>query len=93
MSGGADPNPSSARWMVAHALILGPVPVTEGIDRCRELVLIQGVEIPGVLLGIALFAAMECRFDEARELTDRARRHLTSVHAGRWTAGTEAIPT
>jgi UDP-N-acetylglucosamine diphosphorylase/glucosamine-1-phosphate N-acetyltransferase len=26
------------------------------------------------------------------ELTDRARRHLTSVHAGRWTAGTEATP-
>jgi UDP-N-acetylglucosamine diphosphorylase/glucosamine-1-phosphate N-acetyltransferase len=27
------------------------------------------------------------------ELTDRARRHLTSVHGERWTAGPEATPT
>ncbi|MGH2704236.1 MAG: BTAD domain-containing putative transcriptional regulator [Actinomycetota bacterium] len=64
----------AARWMLAHALALGPVPVPECIDRCEELVSLHGIEVPGVRMALGLFSAMAGRFDEAREMNDRARR-------------------
>ena len=63
-----------SRWMVAHALALGPVPVPECIDRCEELVSLHGIENPGVRMALGLFSAMAGRFDQAREMNDRARR-------------------
>ncbi len=64
----------AARWTLAEALALGPVPVSDCIDRCRELVSIHGIEVPGVRMALGFFAAMAGRFDEAREMHDRARR-------------------
>jgi tetratricopeptide (TPR) repeat protein len=63
----------AARWTLAESLVLGPVPVPECIDRCEELVSIHGIEIPGVRMALGLFSAMSGRFDEAREMHDRAR--------------------
>ena len=63
-----------ARWMLAEALALGPVPASECIDRCEELVSLHGIEVPGVRMALALFAAMAGRFDEARAMNDRALR-------------------
>jgi len=63
----------AARWMLADTLALGPVPVPECIERCQELISIHGVEIPGVCTALGLSFAMAGRFDEAREMADRAR--------------------
>jgi DNA-binding SARP family transcriptional activator/tetratricopeptide (TPR) repeat protein len=63
----------AARWMLADALAHGSVPVSECIERCRELLSTHGVEIPGVCTALGLFFAMAGRFDEAREMADRAR--------------------
>src|SRR5439155_20603555 len=62
----------AARWMLADTLAHGPVPVPECIDRCEELRSTHGVEIPGVCTALGLFFAMGRRFDEAREMADRA---------------------
>ena len=64
----------AARWILADAFALGPVPVPECIERCQELVSIDGIEVPGVRMALGLFAAMSERFDEAREMHDRARQ-------------------
>ena len=63
----------AARWMLADTLTHGPVPVPECIERCRELMSTHGVEIPGVCTALGLFFAMARRFDEAREMAERAR--------------------
>ena len=64
----------AARWILADAFALGPVPVQECVDRCEGLVSIHGIEVPGVRMALGLFAAMSGRFDEAREMHDRARQ-------------------
>src|SRR5207253_6681953 len=64
----------AARWMLAHALALGPLPVPECMERCDEIVTFQGMEIPGGLMTLGLLNAMTGRFDRAREVSDRAHR-------------------
>ena len=64
----------AARWILADAFALGPVPVQECVDRCEGLVSIHGNEVPGVRMALGLFAAMSGRFDEGREMHDRARQ-------------------
>src|SRR5439155_11168190 len=63
----------AARWMLADTLVHGSVPVPKCIERSRELISTHGVEIPGVCTALGLFYAMARRFDEAREMADRAR--------------------
>ncbi|MFL5797251.1 MAG: BTAD domain-containing putative transcriptional regulator [Actinomycetota bacterium] len=63
----------AARWMLADALTLGPVPVSECIDHCRELLSVRGIEIPGVRMALGLLSAMAGRLDEAREMNDHTR--------------------
>jgi DNA-binding SARP family transcriptional activator/class 3 adenylate cyclase len=62
-----------ARWLLVHALLLGPTPVPDCIARCRELLVLHGDEHPGVLSDLALATAMAGALDEARELNERAR--------------------
>ena len=64
----------ATRWMLAMSIALGPAPVPECIDRCQELATARGTEHIGVLTELAILAAMVGRFDEARELNERARR-------------------
>jgi DNA-binding SARP family transcriptional activator/tetratricopeptide (TPR) repeat protein len=65
-----------ARWMVAHALVLGTVAVPEAIDQCGALLSIQEFEVPGVRLALGLLVGMAGRFDEAREMHERASRMI-----------------
>src|SRR5439155_18369650 len=63
----------AARWMLVDTLTLGPVPVPECIERCQEMVSIHGIEVPGVYAALGLLFAMAGRFDDGREMADRAR--------------------
>ena len=63
-----------ARGMLAAAAFWGPLPVPDGADRCRRLL----AETAGnryvegsVLHVLAALAAMEGRFDQARDLVDQ----------------------
>jgi ATP/maltotriose-dependent transcriptional regulator MalT len=63
-----------ARGMLAAAAFWGPLPVPDGTDRCRRLL----AETAGnryvecsVLHVLAALAAMQGRFDQARDLVDR----------------------
>jgi tetratricopeptide (TPR) repeat protein len=66
----------AARWLLATLIGLGPDPVRRCIDRCQQLVTIRGTEHPGVLSELAILFAMVGRFDEGRELNERARRFI-----------------
>jgi class 3 adenylate cyclase/tetratricopeptide (TPR) repeat protein len=68
----------------------GPTPVDEGIDRCRSIV--ERSEGDRKALSTALatwgtFEAMAGRFEEARELTERARATLEEIALPVWVAG------
>jgi class 3 adenylate cyclase/tetratricopeptide (TPR) repeat protein len=68
----------------------GPTPVDEGIDLCRSV--IERSEGDRKALSTALaawgaFEAMRGRFDEARELTERARATLEEIALPVWVAG------
>jgi tetratricopeptide (TPR) repeat protein len=63
----------AAQWLLAHAILLGPTPVPACIQRCRELSVVHGDEHPGVLSDLAIASAMAGRFEESRELNERAR--------------------
>jgi class 3 adenylate cyclase/tetratricopeptide (TPR) repeat protein len=63
----------AARWLLATLIVLGPDPVRLCIDRCRQLATVRGTEHPGVLSELAILFAMVGRFDEGRELNERAR--------------------
>ena len=63
-----------ARGMLAAAAFWGPLPVADGVDRCRRLLeeaagnrYVEG----SVLHILGALAAMQGRFDQARELVDR----------------------
>jgi tetratricopeptide (TPR) repeat protein len=66
----------ATRWLLASVIVLGPAPVPECIDRCKQLATTRGTEHPGVLTELALLSAMVGRFDEARGLNEHARRIL-----------------
>jgi tetratricopeptide (TPR) repeat protein len=66
----------AARWLLATLIGLGPDPVRRCIDRCQQLLTIRGTEHPGVLSELAILFAMVGRFDEGRELNERARRMI-----------------
>ena len=63
--------------MLANALYYGPTPVPEARERCEEI-LARGAGHPVVEANILCYlgglAALEGRFDEARELHGRGRR-------------------
>jgi len=63
-----------ARGMLAAAAFWGPLPVADGVDRCRRLLeeaagnrYVEG----SVLHILGALAAMQGRFDQARDLVDR----------------------
>jgi DNA-binding SARP family transcriptional activator/class 3 adenylate cyclase len=64
----------ATRWLLAMAIVLGSTPVPRCITACEELSTTRGTEHPGVLTELALLSAMVGRFDEARDLNERARR-------------------
>jgi DNA-binding SARP family transcriptional activator len=64
----------AARWLLASLIVLGPDPVRLCVNRCQELATVRGTEHPGVLTELAILFAMVGRFDEGRELNERARR-------------------
>jgi tetratricopeptide (TPR) repeat protein len=66
----------ATRWLLASVIVLGPAPVPECIDRCKQLAATRGTDHPGVLTELALLSAMVGRFDDARGLNEHARRIL-----------------
>jgi DNA-binding SARP family transcriptional activator/tetratricopeptide (TPR) repeat protein len=64
------------RWMLAETVAIGPTPVRDCIAACEQLATTRGAEHPGVMTELATLLAMEGRFDEAREMNERARRIL-----------------
>ena len=68
----------------------GPTPVDEGIDRCRSIVDRSGGDRKALSTALATWGAFEAmlgRFDEARELTERARATLEEIALPVWLAG------
>ena len=68
----------------------GPTPVDEGIDRCRSVVARSGGDRKALSTALATwgaFEAMRGRFEEARELTERARAALEEIALPVWVAG------
>ncbi|MGW9414728.1 BTAD domain-containing putative transcriptional regulator [Arthrobacter cupressi] len=71
------------RWLLAEALAAGPVPVRQCLPEI-EAIALPGVEHPGLLIHAGWLHAMERRFDEGRELFDRAQRAVQeTLHAPR----------
>ncbi len=68
----------------------GPTPVDEGIDRCRSIVDRSGGDRKALSTALATWGAFEAmlgRFEEARELTERARATLEEIALPVWLAG------
>jgi tetratricopeptide (TPR) repeat protein len=68
----------------------GPTPVDEGIERCRSVVERSGGDRKALSTALATwgaFEAMRGRFEEARELTERARATLEEIALPVWLAG------
>jgi DNA-binding SARP family transcriptional activator len=64
------------RWLLAETTELGPTPVADCIGLCERWMKVRGMEHPGVLIELAMLNAMRGRFDEARQLNERARQIL-----------------
>jgi class 3 adenylate cyclase/tetratricopeptide (TPR) repeat protein len=65
----------SLRWL-ARAMLLGPVPVGEGIARCEAARTASGgrpISVAGLSLILGAFAGMQGRFDDARGLIATAQ--------------------
>jgi len=65
----------SLRWL-ARAMLLGPVPVSEGIARCEAARAASGgrpIAVAGLSLILGAFAGMQGRFDDARGLIATAQ--------------------
>jgi len=68
----------------------GPMSVEEGIDRCRSIVERSGGDRKAMSTALATwgaFEAMRARFDEARDLSERASATLAEVALPVWLAG------
>ncbi len=63
----------ASRWMLADALATGPVPVHRCLSEVESLK-VPGREHPGLMIHAGILYAMDRRFQEARELLDRAQR-------------------
>jgi len=63
----------ASRWLVAQTVVLGPAPVAECIEACESLMVVRGIEHPGVMTELAMAYAMAGRFGEARRLNDQAQ--------------------
>ncbi len=76
-------------YLLAAGAAWGPMPASEGIARCDEIVARAGgnpiVEARG-LLSLAALTAMQWDFDEARSMIDRGRAVLGDVGLKKWTA-------
>ncbi len=73
----------ATRWMLAEVLATGPVPAQQCLAEIDALAL-PGMEHPGLLMHAGVLCAMERRFDEGRELLDRAQRAVQEdLHAPR----------
>ena len=69
---------------------VGPTPVNEGVQRCRSIVDRSEGDRKALSTALATwgaFEAMQGRFDEARELTGRARATLEEIALPVWLAG------
>ena len=71
-----------ARGMLAAAAFWGPLPVADGVDRCRRLLeeaagnrYVEG----SVLHILGALAAMQGRFDQARDLVDQGAEVAASL--------------
>jgi class 3 adenylate cyclase/tetratricopeptide (TPR) repeat protein len=68
----------------------GPTPINEGVQRCRSIVDRSEGDRKALSTALATwgaFEAMQGRFDEARELTGRARATLEEIALPVWLAG------
>lgn len=71
------------RWVLAEALTLGPVSARQCLAEIDSLAL-PGMEHPGLLIHAGVLYSMDRRFDEGRELLDRAQRAVQeALHAPR----------
>jgi class 3 adenylate cyclase/tetratricopeptide (TPR) repeat protein len=71
----------SLRWR-ARAMLLGPVPVPEGIARCEAARTASGgrpIAVAGLSLILGAFAGMQGRFDDARGLIATAQAIFTEL--------------
>ena len=70
------------RIALARAALVGPTPVERGLERCAQVLEEGGGDrlLEAVVSGIVgYFAAMQGRFDEARELSARSRDLLAEI--------------
>lgn len=73
----------ATRWVLAEALATGPVPVRRCLAEIEALSL-PWMEHPGLLIHTGVLYSMDRRFDEGRELLDRAQRAVQeALHAPR----------
>jgi DNA-binding SARP family transcriptional activator/tetratricopeptide (TPR) repeat protein len=75
-SGNAQRERLASRYLVVEGLIEGPDPVERCLVEAESLSLIDGVEHPIVMLGLARLHTMLGQFDDASALVERARRIL-----------------
>ncbi|MCA1833668.1 MAG: AAA family ATPase [Actinobacteria bacterium] len=74
----------ATRWMLSEVLLYGPVPAATCIEEGVAIIEQLGWDHPGILTHRAVLEAMQCRFDEARAINERARQiFLTEMHAPR----------
>lgn len=82
------------RRMLAETVAIGPTPVRDCIAACEQWATTRGAEHPGVMTELATLVAMEGRFDQAREMNERARQILVErMHVRRllrWVAHSNA---
>ncbi|MGX9901004.1 hypothetical protein ACW0JT_16210 [Arthrobacter sp. SA17] len=73
----------ATRWVLAEVLATGPVPVHRCLAEIETLSL-PWMEHPGLLIHTGVLLSMDRRFDEGRELLDRAQRVVQeALHAPR----------
>ena len=73
----------ATRWVLAEVLATGPMPVRQCLAEIEALSL-PWMEHPGLLIHTGVLYSMDRRFDQSRELLDRAQRAVQeALHAPR----------
>lgn len=73
----------ASRWVLAEVLATGPMPVRRCLGEIEALS-VPWMEHPGLLIHAGVLYSMDRRFDEGRELLDRAQRAVQeALHAPR----------
>jgi DNA-binding SARP family transcriptional activator len=73
----------ATRWVLAEVLATGPMPVRRCLAEI-EMLSLPWLEHPGLLIHTGVLYSMDRRFDEGRELLDRAQRAVQeALHAPR----------